>query len=264
MDVIVGTRFWGRSETDWSRLYHFLSHAQQFSLGIVVLVNSAHDRLNTKSRLDAIQWTVPVHVENIEHWSGVTGALNRLIKVAVDKFQATSLLLQSPEVSVEPRTVSLLKDTLHSTPGCLVVGHWLPGHYHQRGDSAAAPFKSAEELDLGGLTSPWNTLAIWDVKRLQRTGFPDYADRVEPAGMEEVGTIALQHKLFGDADSKAVVVRTTGDEQLRWDCEFHDDRERRKKHESKMQSKVMRAQVILDQLGISPSDVKVTHICKIR
>lgn len=259
MGVIVGTRFWGRSEADWNRLYHFLSRAQKVSQGIVVLVNSAHDHLDTKARLDAIQcqWIVPVHVENIDHWSGVTGPLNHLIKVAFDKFQASTLLIQSPEVSVQRCTVSLLKDTLCSIPGCLVVGHWLPGH--QPGD-CPAPFKSNEELDLGGLTSPWNTLAMWDVKRLQRTGFAECADKVEPAGMEEVGTIALQNKLYGDADSKAVVVHATSGEQLRWDCEFRDNGERRRKHESKMQSKVMRAQVLLDQMDVRACDIKVTHI----
>lgn len=42
----------------------------------------------------------------------------------------------------------------------LVVGAALPGHAFQRGETVA----------LTGVTTPWNTLALWDVSKLARLG----------------------------------------------------------------------------------------------
>lgn len=48
----------------------------------------------------------------------------------------------------------------HMGPDDLVVGAALTGH----------AFKGGETVQLTGVTTPWNTLAMWDVGKLARLG----------------------------------------------------------------------------------------------
>lgn len=45
-------------------------------------------------------------------------------------------------------------------PDDLVVGAALAGH----------AFRAGETLELTGVTTPWNTLAVWDVPKLSKLG----------------------------------------------------------------------------------------------
>lgn len=65
---------------------------------------------------------------------------------------------QSLETSVGRDAVVALEDRLGSDD--LVVGAALAGH----------AFKGGETLELTGITTPWNTLAVWDVSKLSKLG----------------------------------------------------------------------------------------------
>lgn len=48
----------------------------------------------------------------------------------------------------------------HMGPDDLVVGAALAGH----------AFEGGETVELTGVTTPWNTLALWDVSKLAKLG----------------------------------------------------------------------------------------------
>ena len=103
--------------------------------------------------------------------------------------------------------------------------------------------------ELTGGTSPWNTLALWSVKRLGVTGFVTVSDGLGDksiAGIEEVAAIALhQHIRGGVKGAMAKVVKL----EVGWDVDWADP-ERQKWHEEKMRGKVRRAQLQLQELGL--------------
>jgi hypothetical protein len=113
---------------------------------------------------------------------------------------------------------------------------------------------------LSGVTSPWNTLALWSVDRLGHTGFPAIAegpfDGGKSAGIEEVATIALLQLLQrsrgeGEEGCVAKLVRLAGvDWAVHW-----DDPARAEWHKQKMAGKISRAEAQLQVLGIPHGSV---------
>jgi len=109
----------------------------------------------------------------------------------------------------------------------LVIGKALDPHSFGGMSKTVDSHTTVEDfVELTGLTSPWNTFAIWDLSKLAKTGFLVLSDtNVKPSqsAIEEVPTIALHQHLF-PGDSEAILVRmidsntSTSD----WDTNWND------------------------------------------
>jgi hypothetical protein len=183
-----------------------------------------------------------IQVIPVTPWNKFTPALNAIVsKAAYDK--CDYCLMVSAETRASQSSVQRLLD--HHESDTLVVGAVLPGHdYH------------ADSIQpLNGRTSPWNTLALWNVSKLALTGFSLVAeglhipspDNPAAVGVEEVSTIAVLQHILGIDQAKAKLVALP---DVQWDQQFEDE-ERRKWHEAKMNSKLERAQRHLDLLGLT-------------
>merc|ERR1719181_470282 len=75
----------------------------------------------------------------------------------------TYILYQSLETQCSQLVLTQLLD--HFNNNVLVVGPVLDGHVFQAGQQS-----------LNGRTTPWNTLALWSVRKLALTGFLRIAD----------------------------------------------------------------------------------------
>lgn len=67
-------------------------------------------------------------------------------------------MIQSLETTVGRDTVSNME--AHMETEDLVVGAALTGH----------AFQGGQTVELTGVTTPWNTLALWDVAKLAKSG----------------------------------------------------------------------------------------------
>ncbi|KAL7564490.1 hypothetical protein ACA910_017651 [Epithemia clementina (nom. ined.)] len=173
--------------------------------------------------------------------------------------EAESARLRSSKLSSIARTPKLDNSTL-------VVGARLTGHDYR---SSRADQRQEEEqvqqqpdgntvadnaqvgatiprvVELNGRTTPWNTLAVWNLRKLATTGFlllsEGYltsSDKEPSYGVEEVVTIALLQQLLGKENAVAKLVPVPG---VDWDANFGADVDRQQWHESKMESKLTRA-----------------------
>jgi pyrrolidone-carboxylate peptidase len=181
-----------------------------------------------------------IHVLPVQPWGNFTPALNALIQWACETQSASQILFVSAETAA-PRETALATLQSHLTDGhTLVVGAVLPGHDHNVPDGLASVSR-----ELSGRTTPWNTLALWDLSKLSLTGFQLVSEGLRDystgstggsmGGVEEVAVIAL-HQLLFPGESKAKLVPVDG---IRWEQDFTDPA-RRQWHEQKMQSKVER------------------------
>jgi hypothetical protein len=193
------------------------------------------------------------------YWGKFVPALNALVGTAADHFpDADTLLLQSLEIEVDAAGVALLRSNLDLERD-LVVGTALPGHTFQS-DPAVQP------LELSGLTSPWNTLALWNLQQLTKIGFALMGDAlrlevegVGPAGGdEEVSTISMYQQLFANtpAPTRAKLIRVPG---VVWQVADFKDPERVAWHTMKMRSKKQRTAAQMAHFGgVKPG--RVYHI----
>lgn len=195
--------------------------------------------------------TVQVTIIPMLHWGCFVPALNAIISTAATQFpRASLLLLQSLEIEVNASGVEFLR-THFEIGKDLVVGAALPGH---------AFTSSKDPLELNGLTTPWNTLALWDLTRLAMVGFPLIGEglRIDGAtscaGVEEVTTIALYQQLFPSA-SRAQVHRVPG---IAWQVDNFESEERRVWQEKKMSSKLDRAEKQMAHFRVASG--KVYHL----
>nr|VFJ92732.1 MAG: hypothetical protein BECKH772A_GA0070896_1004713 [Candidatus Kentron sp. H]VFJ93252.1 MAG: hypothetical protein BECKH772B_GA0070898_100414 [Candidatus Kentron sp. H]VFK00457.1 MAG: hypothetical protein BECKH772C_GA0070978_1004613 [Candidatus Kentron sp. H] len=176
----------------------------------------------------------------VEPWLSVTHPLNTLVEMALSR-GATELVLQSSEVWVEKHCIDAMSRYL--TDDTLVVGARM---WENHADSPG-------QFPLTGLTSPWNTLALWDLRKLARTGFLTVSSGLLdgiPGGVEEVVTISLLQHMDPD-HCMAKIFKAS---RLHWaiDCV---EPERERLHEAKMQSKYDRAEGQLRHLGIPRGSV---------
>ncbi|OAJ39892.1 hypothetical protein BDEG_23690 [Batrachochytrium dendrobatidis JEL423] len=74
---------------------------------------------------------------------------------------------------------------------------------------------------LNGVTTPWNTLALWAVSKLKCLGFLMVAEGSEDVqgGVEEVSAIAVFQKLVSPNHAKAILLRMSEDPSQDWDTQ---------------------------------------------
>lgn len=130
---------------------------------------------------------VPVAV-----WGQFTPALNALLLIAVE-YGYSEIVYVSLEVEFDFIEINVMRDRLTRNSHCvLVVGKSFSGsHQNVQG-----------ECLLNGTTSPWNTLSIWNVGMLAKTGFLMISDGTVSGvggGIEEATVIALHQQLFGSS-----------------------------------------------------------------
>ncbi|POM69148.1 Hypothetical protein PHPALM_14596 [Phytophthora palmivora] len=219
-------------------------------------LNSVRDfMIQLQSEVAAGTLSGKVEIIPMLHWGKFVPALNALIGTAADHFpNADTLILQSLEIDVDAASVESLRsyfDIKHD----LVVGAALPGHDFQ-------PEPTKQPVELSGLTSPWNTLALWNLEQLTKVGFALMGDalRLEvdgigsAAGIEEVATITMYQKLYANGTSPitAKLVRVPS---IAWQVDGLEDPKRLAWHEKKMASKQQRAAAQLVHFGLEPGCV---------
>eukprot|EP00903_Cladosiphon_okamuranus_P014942 g13833.t1 len=193
---------------------------------------------------DGVAGVAAVSVFEVSPWGKFTPALNALLGFAA-RDGAELVIFQSLETTVAAGAVRDME--AHMGVDDLVVGAALTGH----------AFQGGETVELTGITTPWNTLALWDVTKLAKLGFLGVAEGLlpgVPAGVEEVTAIATLQALLGAEHARAKLVRLS---QVQWQTAWEDEG-RRKWHESKMSSKLDRAERQMLALGIKRG--VVTHL----
>jgi hypothetical protein len=192
-----------------------------------------------------------------------------------------AIWLYSAEVSIAPIAASVASTLLRhmQISDTLVVGAALPGHeYH--------PPTSTDTTvlwELNGRTSPWNTLALWNLSKIGLTGFQlvsegiptspstmDHSSSIQKtspavttassftaAGIEEVVAIALLQTILGKDQTKAKLVHIP---ELEWKVDFDKDPARQAWHQQKMQSKLERASQQLSCFGNGALQGFVYHL----
>nr|VFK66255.1 MAG: hypothetical protein BECKUNK1418G_GA0071005_10854 [Candidatus Kentron sp. UNK]VFK71889.1 MAG: hypothetical protein BECKUNK1418H_GA0071006_10864 [Candidatus Kentron sp. UNK] len=178
----------------------------------------------------------------VEPWLSFTHPLNTLVEKALSD-SAAELVFQSSEVWVEKHCIEGM--SRHLADDTLVVGAKMRGRHAD----------SHGQVPLTGLTSPWNTLAMWNPKKLARTGFLTVSSGLLdsiPGGVEEVVTISLLQHM----DPWNCLAKLFTNSCLHWATD-HPRPERRALHEAKMRGKYHRAEQQLAYLGIPRGSVIV-------
>ena len=199
---------------------------------------------------------VNVEILPVSPWGNFLPALNSLLLwSAKSSPTADQIMFVSAEMSVPgPESFRILQDQIKDDT--LVVGAALPGHNFTFDNSC-----SQKTVELTGRTTPWNTMAIWNVSKLSTTGFPMVGEGVHvesdkktfiAGGVEEVSAIALIQNFMKD-NAVAKLINIPG---IAWEQSFEDD-ERRAWHQRKMESKESRPARHLSILGLSGT---VLHI----
>jgi hypothetical protein len=203
-----------------------------------------------------------LHVLPVTPWGKFVPALNALVQFAAanispplyegkqsDGIWLHQILFCSAETACSAQAVKTLQRHLQADTA--VVGACLPGH----------DYKGTSVVELNGRTSPWNTLALWDLRKLALTGFLLVSDgllsddETDPSfGIEEVVATCLLQKLLGADKAKSKLVQLPS--KVEWNQTF-DDPARQKWHEQKMNSKLSRANRQLELTGLSG----VVHHC---
>ena len=186
--LVTATRFWCTKESDLTPLSAFLVSASHYSDVILIGLNIEADQCSTADWLKREGWGESVHVVPIVPWLSVTGALNSLLLYA-SRLSFSRILYQSVEITATVAAInSLLSHLDHRTlvvGACLVPYHSCP---------TVQPTASAAYAVISGVNNPWNTLAVWHIPSLLKTGFLMVSDSGREGaseGQEEGPTIAL-------------------------------------------------------------------------
>lgn len=142
---------------------HLCTYAQNVKrLGLVAAIAVNSLEAEVKQLAESAAPGVELHVLPVPCWGAFVPALNALLEFAQRKGMKY-ILYQSLEMQCSQSVLTQLLD--HFNSNVLVVGPVLAGHTFQAG-----------EQTLNGRTTPWNTLALWSVRKLALTGFPHIAD----------------------------------------------------------------------------------------
>ena len=192
-----------------------------------------------RRRIQCALENIPYVLIPVTDWTFVE-PLNALLADAVSK-GCTEILFQSCEVAASPCAVKRLLHVLR-TDKKLVVGARLRGH----------SFSNDSKVPLSGVTSPWNTCAVWDTTQLQDIGgFNTISNSCgsREGGVEEVVVIAIAtHAAGGICVSSVVDVAG-----IEWSTSsLVADPGRAEWHARKMASKCERAAAQLNLLPNGP------------
>ncbi|KAJ7102639.1 hypothetical protein C8R43DRAFT_231128 [Mycena crocata] len=212
---------------------------------VIVAFDAADSALNNAFLSSTELANIHAKLLPAEPWN-FTVPLNAAVIAAYKQGSATKMVFLSLEITVVVEELDRMLSLWQ--PDSLVIGKALDAHNFE---------DSENEVQLTGLTSPWNTFAIWDLPKLAKTGFLTISDTNTTPGqsaIEEVPTIAL-HQLLFPSSSCAMLVKFPS--QGGWDTKW-DDPARVAWQKSKLASKDTSASSHLSALAL-PSAV-VTHL----
>lgn len=202
--IFIGTRFFEKKPDKIKIIEEFANQALLSGTPLLVAVNIKEDKTgainNPKLKIPGVQ------VFGVNPWGKFIPALNTLVSKAKAN-GADFLLLASSEMRFTPHHLYQLQTFMDKDT--LVVGAALPGHDFREG-----------EREGNGRTVPWNTLSLWNLEYLSRTGFPLISDALadgKNAGVEEVSTIALLQKIYPFLAAKLVNLPGITRETKYWD-----------------------------------------------
>ena len=238
---IVATRIHTNCGSTFPDLTQFASWCERaLDYGDHVLI--ATDDLLFQSIREMCAHLERVQALHVSPWRGFAMPLNAIVAEAVN-LKGDTLLMQSYEIFVSPLSVETMHTYLSSDT--LVVGARLtPDH---GGDPGIKP--------IDGLTTPWNTLALWDLDKLYYTGFLDVSSTLPdgiPGGMEEVPTISLLQHQFPETTHAKIVTLS----EVEWNVSWNDE-QRSLHHDQKMLTKRERAELQLKHLSVPRGVVTV-------
>ncbi|TPX49966.1 hypothetical protein SeMB42_g00568 [Synchytrium endobioticum] len=181
----------------------------------------------------------------VARWGNFIPALNEILLIA-GRLEFDHILYQSVEASASKALLDVLQSYLDEDT--LVVGKCFKDHQFQCGPRV-----------LNGVTAPWNTLALWSVKKLALTGFLLVAEGLYgvAGGVEEVSVIAL-HQTIRPTSSKAKLIKIKDEPVDCWTTDWTEPG-RREWHATKMASKISRPAAHVDLLNLGDLGV-VEHI----
>ena len=240
MQIAVGTRFFEKDPIKVERVVYFVRKAREIAPNVLVAVNVDADRTDAVNAVNSLGLE-GISAFPVTPWGKFVMPLNALIIKACEA-GASHLLLASVEVADSLTKENVEQLSAPMTNGILVVGAAMEGH-----NVKSSQGKDLSVADADGCSIPWNTLALWNLKYLQRFGFPLIGDALfdpKQAGVEEVSAIALYQKVYPELQALLMVLPG-----MKWDTADLDE-ERRKKHEAKMASKVSRPAAQMAKLGI--------------
>lgn len=207
---------------------------------IPVIAVDATPKIEKYDYVQAIRSLLPkkskIEILPVTPWGKFVPALNALVLYATRIEEADKIMFVSAEVRVSIKTIETLCQHLDNDENVIVAGAAMNGHLYAGKDML---------VELNGRTTPWNTMAIWNLKKLSLTGFVPCSDLGFSAGVEECAAIAILQKLFPSSVAKLVQL-----DDVAWN-EIFEDEERRKWHEQKMKSKVERPKQQLEKLQLS-------------
>ena len=244
------------SSPDMSKLRSFVKTALSTAACVAVAVQQQQQESTTDlavvvaDLLKSIDQKRTVCVP-VTPW-GISAPLHALLRTAMSR-DCDAILYQSLEVVAPVGAINTMASYMQ--PDTLVVGAALPGHAFRSGQNR-----------LSGMASPWNTLALWDVRKLSRVGFSPVSDGGIPGipgGMEEVAAISTCQKIRPDSSAAKLISFPSGDRQAPvWDTAFPADPLRRGQHAEKLKTKNRRAAAQLRELGIGPGTVRHIRLSK--
>jgi len=187
----VATRFYGLSKTDLDRLVNWIETALKIVEQERIFI-AIRKEIDLSGSYEFVSKNYPkINIFQVTPWGKVVQAPNALLIKCAEK-KIDHVLFISTEYELTSDIVNLLK--MHFDDKTLVVGVSLPGHKIRMSPKKVSLIKNANGLEI-----PWNTYALWSVRHLMHTGFVLVADSLhdpDNAGMEEMGTIAVQQILW--------------------------------------------------------------------
>ena len=245
---IVATRLHSSNENspiDVPKIQEWCNHVLNYCDLLIIVVDQRYMKA-TKNVLEDFEEKIQLF--HIHPWISFTQPLNLLVEKALS-LGAKELLFQSIEVTIGLEDMITLEKEL--TSDTLVVGAKLCERHGN-------PFgillnRDYETFTINGWTSPWNTLALWNIEKLGLTGFLSISSgnlTNIPGGIEEVVTISLLQKLQ-PRTMKAKLIKLAS---VHWNTDW-SSQERSAYHQKKMASKDERSQIQLQQLGVASGEV---------
>jgi len=147
-------------EATKQHLKDYAISTQKLGISAAIAVNMLDEEITEV--LEEAAPDLDIKVLHVPVWGAFVPALNTLLGEA-QRRGFRHILYQSLEVQCTPAVLEKMLD--YFTPETLVVGPVLDGHTFTPGETA-----------LDGRTTPWNTLALWSIRKLGLTGFLHIAD----------------------------------------------------------------------------------------
>jgi hypothetical protein len=244
MKTALGIRFYDSDPARLASLEAFIRRfLSSFQLQMIcVAVNCDEDHTGAADYLENL--SLPrTKIIRINGGGRFTPALNAIAHTAAME-DCTHVLFCSPEINLTETAVIELQTRADDLT--LVAGARLPGHDFYQGTHWGR-----------GDSIPWNTLALWNLKFLLRTGFSligDFALDPHQAGVEEFATCAILQKLYPGL--KVNLLDIPG---ISWDIDDLSP-ERKKRHTEKLATKNIRVDTQVRFMGFDASAVTVNHI----